>query len=494
MSPTDPAVDAAVAPVPVLHALTVPLSALGAGALPDLRDLLAGPDLLTWTIDGRGLVAHGRAAEHAVRGADRFTAARVWWDDVVSAAVVEDRVGVPGTGLAAFGAFTFAADSAADSGLVVPELLVGRDEHAAWASLVVAVAPGTPFRLTTEDVAAAWVRRFGHAPGAVTPPTALSAPASAPGAAATLSPGTLDEEEWTEAVREGVERIRAGRLEKLVLARDVVARLAAPLDPVAVVRDLAHRYERCWTYCVGFGADAAAGTGRVLGATPEMLVQVLDGVAHARVLAGTLDRDSAPVGEDPQEYAARVLGESEKQQHEHGFAIDSLVASLAPYTDVVATSPEPFILELPNVWHLASDVTAVLRPGPAGDPPSSLELAEALHPTAAVCGTPTAAAAATIPELEQMDRGLYAGPVGWLDAAGNGDWGIALRGAVQEDERTVRLYAGCGIVGASDPDSELAETWAKLRPMLQALGLRADPPGAVLAGGRVVPTGGTSPL
>ncbi len=465
MPSTDPAT---VPPVPVLHALTVPLSALGAdpATAPDLRDLLAGPDLLTWTVDGRGLVAHGRAAEHTVRGADRFTAARVWWDDVVAAAVVEDRVGAPGTGLTAFGAFTFATASGADSGLVVPELLVGRRDDLAWVSLVVAVSPGTPFGLGTDDVAAAWFRRFGAAPGRA--PADGSARTAAP-AAVRLCPGTLDEDEWTEAVRDGVELIRAGRLEKLVLARDVVARTEAPLDPVAVVRELAHRYDQCWTYCVGFGGDAG-GAGRLMGATPEMLVQVLDGVAHARVLAGTLDRDAAPAGEDAHEYAARVLGESEKQQHEHGFAIDSLVASLAPYTDAVTTSPEPFILELPNVWHLASDVTAALRPGPAGDPPSALELAEALHPTAAVCGTPTAAAAATIPELERMDRGLYAGPVGWLDATGNGDWGIALRGAVQEDEHSVRLFAGCGIVAASDPEAELAETGAKLRPMLQALG------------------------
>ncbi|MEX5297769.1 isochorismate synthase [Kocuria sp. CPCC 205292] len=471
MSSTDPAADPAAAPaVPVLHALTVPLSALGAdpAALPDLRELLAGPELLTWTVDGRGLVAWGRAAEHTVRGADRFTAARVWWDDVAAAAVVEDRVRVPGTGLAAFGAFTFATSSAVDSGLVVPELLVGRRGDVAWASLVVAVAPGTPFALSADDVAAAWLRRAGSLPGRA--PAAGDRPAAP--AVVRLSPGTLGEHEWTEAVREGVERIRTGGLDKLVLARDVVARTDAPLDAVAVVRDLARRYEQCWTYCVGLGGDPS-GAGRLMGATPEMLVRVLDGVAHARVLAGTLDRDAAPPGEDPHDYAARVLGESEKQQHEHGFAIDSLEASLAPYTDAVTTSPEPFILELPNVWHLASDVTAALRPGPAGDPPSSLELAEALHPTAAVCGTPTAVAAATIPELEQMDRGLYAGPVGWLDAAGNGDWGIALRGAVQEDERTVRLYAGCGIVAASDPESELAETWAKLRPMLQALGQRA---------------------
>ncbi len=470
--------DDAVPPVPVLHVLTVPLAELGVPTAPDLRELLAGSGLLAWTVDGQGLVGHGRAAGHTVRGPDRFTAARVWWDDLAAAAVVEDRVRVPGSGLTAFGAFSFAAESGADSGLVVPELVVGRRDDDAWASLAVAAAPGAPFTLSAEDVAAAWVRHHGAAPGAAV----AAAPAAAPGPVH-LSPGALDEAAWTQAVREGVELIRAGGLEKLVLARDVLARTAGPLDPVAVVRDLAHRYERCWTYCV----DLGSGAGRLLGATPEMLVRVLDGTARARVLAGTLDRDAVPAGEDPQRFAARVLGESEKQQHEHGFAIDSLTASLAPYTEVVTSSPEPFILELPNVWHLASDVTAVLRPGPAGDPPSSLELAEAVHPTAAVCGTPTAAAAALIPELERMDRGLYAGPVGWLDAAGNGDWGIALRGAVQQDEHTVRLFAGCGIVGASDPEAELAETWAKLRPMLQALGLGADPAGAAPGAGAAAP-------
>ena len=132
---------------------------------------------------------------------------------------------------------------------------------------------------------------------------------------------------------------------------------------------------------------------------------------------------------------------------------------------------EPFVLELPNVWHLASDVTAELAPTADGGIPTPLALVEALHPTAAVCGFPTSVAGELISELEHMDRGPYAGPVGWMDAAGNGEWGIALRGAVIEDPHTVRLYAGCGIVAGSNPTAELAETWSKFRPMLEALEL-----------------------
>lgn len=126
------------------------------------------------------------------------------------------------------------------------------------------------------------------------------------------------------------------------------------------------------------------------------------------------------------------------------------------------------------MWHLASDVSAQLASS-NGHVPTSLALVEALHPTAAVCGTPREEAATLILQLEQMDRGPYAGPVGWLDGAGNGEWGIALRGAVLEDSHSVRLYAGAGIVEASDPEAELAETWAKLRPMLQALNLPNHP-------------------
>ncbi|MBO9706516.1 MAG: chorismate-binding protein, partial [Arthrobacter sp.] len=138
-----------------------------------------------------------------------------------------------------------------------------------------------------------------------------------------------------------------------------------------------------------------------------------------------------------------------------------------PFSEATDAHEEPFILELPNVWHLASDVKAELLDA-EGHIPSSLALVNALHPTAAVCGTPTLPAGAIIRELEHLDRGPYAGPVGWLDAAGNGEWGIGLRGGLL-DGSTARLFAGCGVVEGSIPESELAETWAKFRPMLEAL-------------------------
>jgi menaquinone-specific isochorismate synthase len=174
----------------------------------------------------------------------------------------------------------------------------------------------------------------------------------------------------------------------------------------------------------------------------------------------------------PLAFAERVLAGSEKQRHEHEIAIQSLTTQLAPFSEAMNAHSEPFILELPNVWHLASDVKAELTEV-EGHVPTCLALINALHPTAAVCGTPTTVAGALIRKLEHMDRGPYAGPVGWLDAAGNGEWGIALRGAVVEAPDTVRLYAGCGIVEGSQPEAELAETWAKFRPMLESLGIKS---------------------
>jgi menaquinone-specific isochorismate synthase len=280
-------------------------------------------------------------------------------------------------------------------------------------------------------------------------------------AGATLHTGSLSEEAWMAAVAAGVQEIRTGALEKLVLARDVVATVPTGVNAAQVLRELSARYRECWTY----GVDG------LVGATPEMLIQVEGRTAQARVLAGTLDRrDADGMDGSPLEFAERVLAGSEKQRHEHDIAIQSLTTQLAPFSEAMNAHSEPFILELPNVWHLASDVKAELAEV-EGHVPTCLALINALHPTAAVCGTPTTVAGALIRKLENLDRGPYAGPVGWLDAAGNGEWGIALRGAVIESPQTVRLYAGCGVVDGSVPETELAETWAKFRPMLESLGI-----------------------
>ncbi|MET1086991.1 MAG: isochorismate synthase [Arthrobacter sp.] len=454
--------------------LTVPLDGQQfAGGLPSC---LVRDDVLCWTRREAGLVGFGEIARFTATGPERFLEADIWWRHLVLEAEIEDSVDLPGTGPVAFGSFAFSKTSAHESRLIVPEIVVGVRDGQVWLTqLTFDDAP-----LTADGALAALERWLGS--GSTAKSTAAAAdsggdvtsgeaPARAGGAVvrplplaagATLHTGSLSEEDWKAAVAAGVAEIRTGALEKLVLARDIVATVPTGVNAAKVLRELAGRYRECWTY----GVDG------LVGATPEMLIQVEGRTAQARVLAGTLDRRDAH-GEDglPMDYATRVLAGSEKQRHEHEIAIQSLTTQLAPFSEAMNAHDEPFILELPNVWHLASDVKAELAEV-EGHVPTCLALINALHPTAAVCGTPTQVAGALIRKLEHLDRGPYAGPVGWLDAAGNGEWGIALRGAVIEGPDTVRLYAGCGIVEGSQPEAELAETWAKFRPMLEALGIK----------------------
>ena len=459
--------------------LTVPLDGKAfPGGLPSF---LVRDDVLCWTRREAGLAGFGETARFTATGPDRFLEADIWWRHLVLEAEVADSVELPGTGPVAFGSFAFSKTSAHESRLIVPEIVVGVRDNQAW--LTQLTFDGGP--LTEETALAALDRWLGGGSDAAsategTTPAGDSAgdasvgdvPGQARGAVvrplplatgATLHTGSLSEEAWMEAVAAGVAEIRTGALEKLVLARDVVATIPSGVHSADVLRELAARYRECWTY----GVDG------LVGATPEMLIQVEGRTAQARVLAGTLDRRDAH-GEDglPMDYATRVLAGSEKQRHEHEIAIQSLTKQLAPFSEAMNAHDEPFILELPNVWHLASDVKAELTEV-EGHVPTCLALINALHPTAAVCGTPTLVAGELIRKLEHLDRGPYAGPVGWLDAAGNGEWGIALRGAVIESPETVRLYAGCGIVDGSQPEAELAETWAKFRPMLESLGINS---------------------
>ncbi|MEJ1178714.1 MULTISPECIES: isochorismate synthase [unclassified Pseudarthrobacter] len=461
--------------------LTVPLDEKASpGGLPQF---LVRDDVLCWTRREAGLVGFGEIARFTATGPERFLEADIWWRHLVLEAEIADSVELPGTGPVAFGSFAFSKKSAHESRLIVPEIVVGVRDGRFWVTQLTfddvalteagALAalerwlssgnPGAPLTFTDSPTPATPAAGDGTSPAvpakaghAVVRPLPLAA-------GATLHTGSLSEEDWMAAVAAGVEEIRTGALEKLVLARDIVATVPTGVNAAKVLRELAARYRECWTY----GVDG------LVGATPEMLIQVEGRTAQARVLAGTLDRRDAH-GEAgiPMDYAERVLAGSEKQRHEHEIAIQSLTSQLAPFSEAMNAHDEPFILELPNVWHLASDVKAELTEV-EGHVPTCLALINALHPTAAVCGTPTLVAGALIRKLEHLDRGPYAGPVGWLDAAGNGEWGIALRGAVIESPTTVRLYAGCGIVDGSQPEAELAETWAKFRPMLESLGIRS---------------------
>jgi menaquinone-specific isochorismate synthase len=256
---------------------------------------------------------------------------------------------------------------------------------------------------------------------------------------------------YAAAVAAAVRAIRDGAVRKVVLARDLVAHLPADADRRTVLLDLAAAYPECVTFAVD----------GLVGATPETLARTDGTTLTARVLAGSAARGSDRASDRA---AAEALAADPKDLGEHELARDSLVDALGTLAHDIRADPEPFRLQLPNLWHLASDVSARLDAGT-----TSLDVADALHPTAAVAGTPTDVAVALIAELEGVDRGRYAGPVGWMSASGDGEWMLALRSATVDDDGTVTAWAGAGIVGASDPAREVAETALKFRPVLDAL-------------------------
>ncbi|MFJ3216775.1 isochorismate synthase DhbC [Kitasatospora sp. NPDC086801] len=255
-----------------------------------------------------------------------------------------------------------------------------------------------------------------------------------------------------------VERLRGGELSKVVLARTLELSADRPLDLPAILQRLGRRDPGGYTFAV------PAGGGRTLiGASPELLLSRRGTAVLANPLAGSVPR-SADLGEDVRRAAA--LLESPKDLHEHAVVVDAIRAALAPYCRTLDVPARPTVVRTAAMWHLATSIT-----GELADPAvSALELATALHPTPAVCGTPTAVARRVIGEVEPFDRGLYTGMVGWGDADGDGEWVVTIRCA-EADERTLRVYAGAGVVDRSRPEDELAETSAKFRTFLDAAGV-----------------------
>ncbi len=433
----------------------------------DLLDFLPASDTpLSWVHQGEGLIGWGEVARLDLSGRDRFANAARWWKRLTERLDVDDEVRLPGTGPVVFATFSFGDETfdAPGSGegqarenttgqavgcstLVVPEVVVGQRDSVRW------------------------ITRIGDSESLHSEPESLrpSGLAQHPGPVR-YDDGQFTPSEYRAAVSHAVSRMRTSepgkpdRLEKVVLAHDLLATTSRPLDQRFPLRELAGHYPNCWTFAVdGF-----------LGATPEMLLERTGSTVRSRVLAGTAFLpDGAAIEERAGELAEQLLA-SAKNRHEHAFAAESMASALRPFCTSMTVPDEPEVMVLPNVVHLATLVTGDLNPDSGAE--SLLHLVDQVHPTAAVGGTPRDVALRAIDELEGMDRGRYSGPVGWLDGRGNGQFGVALRCAQLQPEPAesggtrIRLFAGCGIVADSDPESEVAEAAAKLRPMRQALG------------------------
>lgn len=376
----------------------------------------AADDGVLFQRDGTGFAARGRALEVAVDDSG----------DALAGIEVDDDVGRPGCGPVAFGALPFLPDESRT--LIVPQIVIGRGEDGSR-----------------------WITHVGEEPLPhwETPPKTMTR--RAPGPSTFEVRSSRPPAEWCDAVATATGRIRGGELDKVVLAREIVV-TADKLIPIAdVLVRLRHQYPGCFIFSVdGF-----------VGATPELLVSRHADVVRAQPMAGTAPRRGDP--EADARIAAALLA-SPVYRHEHEVTIDMVHDTLLPFCSYLDDEAEPSVVPLANVQHLATTVEGKLSHPPA----SVLELVAALHPTPAVCGRPRQAALQLIAEVEGLVRGRYAGTVGWVDRAGNGQWAVSIRCA-QIDGTSARLYGGNGIVGDSDPDTELAETRAKLQAMLTAI-------------------------
>lgn len=391
-------------------------------AVTRLIDPIAGPLLTTipdptralaFVNGGDGLVGWGEYARLSVRGSDAARRIGEWFDRLLARFRIDDGLGHGGP--VVFISLGF--DPRDESVAVVPRVLLGRRGGQSFSTVIgdIEHRPFTPVR----------------APGAVR-----------------YSDATMSVAGYTSAVAAATRRIRAGELGKVVLSHDLTATTEFQVDERHLLNALAARYPSCWTYAVD----------GLIGASPEMLMHRKGSRIHSRVLAGTgwAEHETDQVSAD--------LMSSSKNQEEHRYAAESVAAVLRPVCTSLTVPQGPSPLVLANLTHLATDITGVLTE-PA---PTALELVDLLHPTPAVGGTPTDVALHVIRELEPIPRGGYAAPIGWMDARGDGEFALALRGA-EVRGNVVRLRAGGGIVADSDPEKEAREAQVKMIPMRDAL-------------------------
>jgi len=357
--------------------------------------------------------------------------------DVLSAITADGDLGLPGCGPVAIGALPY--DPAAGGHLVVPRLTLGRQGTRSWATLTEPPgATGSPLRCAIEDE----VAELRHEPALEPLPDGFELTACIP------------HDEWKQLVAKAVGEMAGGSLAKVVLARQVEVLANRPFVLPETLSRLASLYPSCTVFHVeGF-----------IGASPEVLVRRMGAGILSHPLAGTVARSGDPTTDKA---LLAALMASRKDRHEHQLVVDAIAAKLRPLCTSLEVPKAPTVVPLRNVSHLGTEIRGTLSADGA-QLPTSLELAALLQPTPAVGGLPVDAALRWQRDNEGFDRGCYAGPVGWLDSRGDGEWALGLRSASVSGRRAV-LYAGNGIVAGSDPDAELAETQLKLQALLAAL-------------------------
>ena len=396
------------------------------GEHPTLSSMNTDLDLTSaWIRSSDGLVGFGEYKKFIVTGEDRFDRARAWWNDQLSEFKINNNVHGSGTGPLLFASFAF--DSSSPSVLVIPQIVLGQKNGKSWIT---------------------WI-------GDKNQPGLEKISNSSISGEITWQDAAKDEEVWRQQVTKAITAIKDGLVEKVVLARDLTATSTKEIDTRSLLQRLEIEYPSTWLFLVN----------GLVGATPELLVRLSKSLVTSRVLAGTIRKSG---NEDRDLALAASLAKSSKDLEEHEYAVKSVADGLAPFCSSTNVPESPFVLHLANVMHLATDVTGVLNS--SARQADIFTLIEQLHPSAAVCGTPTEVAKKYISQLEQMDRGRYSGPVGWIDAQGDGEIAIALRcGLLSEDRKSIRIFAGCGIVADSNPEKEFAESQSKLIPMRTAL-------------------------
>jgi menaquinone-specific isochorismate synthase len=382
---------------------------------------------ITWVRGDEGMIAFGEYKRVEISGSDRFEQARKWWQESLRELDIHNNVHGSGTGPILFASFAF--DSSEPSSLFIPEIVVGKRGERRW---ITWIGDGAQPEITAIE--------------------SKQAPLS-------LQWRGENGDAWRSHVAAIVDLIQSGEAEKVVLARALDGAVEEgkreAIDTRRLLQLLGADYPNTWLF-------SHQG---LVGATPELLVRLSKSLVTSRVLAGTIKRS----GDDEKDLAlAASLARSSKDLEEHEYAVRSVADALVPLCSSTNVPESPFVLHLSNVMHLATDVTGVVTD--AVNPPDVFDFLARLHPSAAVCGTPRERAERSIREVEEISRGRYAGPVGWVDIRSDGEFGIALRcGQIDRSRRSIRIYAGCGIVAGSDPTAEYAESEAKLAAIQGAL-------------------------